>query len=460
MKKIFNGIREMLKKAFDRIPSEKIKLNLLQAIPFWIGSLITGLVAVAFTKLFVWTEAGSSYVFQHAASAFFIITPLCFLIAWQLVKRLAPYSRGSGIPQVIASIELATPKYNYLVDRLLSLRIIAVKVASTLIVAFGGGVVGREGPMIQIAGSIFRKINQWLPAWWPKISKSNMIKAGAAAGLAAAFNTPLGGIVFAVEELTKTHISYFKTALFTSVIIAGLTAQAFLGPYLYLGYPEINSPSASIFFAVILVAVISGLAGSGMSRTILLIFRWKGKMKNNLFHFAYVIACALILASIAFFIDQRVFGSGKVIMTTTLFTHDKYVAWYVPLMRIAGPVLSFTTGGAGGVFAPALTAGASIGSLFSSWFHLSETDTNLLILCGMVGFLTGVTRTPFTSAILVLEMTDRHSVIFHLMLAGMVASIVSFVIDKHSFYDHLKFQYMDELTKEHEQTVSAHLKSV
>ena len=69
----------------------------------------------------------------------------------------------------------------------------------------------------------------------------------------------------------------------------------------------------------------------------------------------------------------------------------------------------------------------------------------------MVGFLTGVTRTPFTSAILVLEMTDRHSVIFHLMLAGMVASIVSYVIDEHSFYDHLKVQYMHELTKEHEQ---------
>ena len=78
----------------------------------------------------------------------------------------------------------------------------------------GGGVIGREGPTIQIAGSVFRKINQWLPEWWPKISKKNMIMTGAAAGLAAAFNTPLGGIVFAVEELTKTHISYFKTAIF------------------------------------------------------------------------------------------------------------------------------------------------------------------------------------------------------------------------------------------------------
>jgi H+/Cl- antiporter ClcA len=117
-------------------------------------------------------------------------------------------------------------------------------------------------------------------------------------------------------------------------------------------------------------------------------------------------------------------------------------------MRIVGPVLSFTTGAAGGVFAPALTAGASIGAVMGEWFHVSPTNVNLLILAGMVGFLTGVTRTPFTSAILVLEMTDRHNVIFHLLLAGMVASLVAYLIDRHSFYDHLKMQYIHDVHHE------------
>jgi H+/Cl- antiporter ClcA len=80
--------------------------------------------------------------------------------------------------------------------------------------------------------------------------------------------------------------------------------------------------------------------------------------------------------------------------------------------------------------------------------NISASGSNLLILSGMVGFLTGVTRTPFTSAILVLEMTDRHNVIFHLMLAGMVAGLVAMLVDKHSFYDHLKYQYSRELLKE------------
>ena len=135
-------------------------------------------------------------------------------------------------------------------------------------------------------------------------------------------------------------------------------------------------------------------------------------------------------------------------MNTTLFSAHKRLAWYVPFLRFAGPIVSFTTGVSGGVFAPALSAGASFGAIVAGWFSLSDTNTNLLILSGMVGFLTGVTRTPFTSAILVLEMTDRHNVIFHLMLAGMIASVVSVLIDKHSFYDHMRAQYVKKLEEE------------
>lgn len=441
-------VRARVKRAFDRIRNEKVKHNLLQAIPFWVASLITGLVAVVYTRLFALAEKGTSYVIHTHFWLLFILTPLCFLTAWWLVRRWAPFSRGSGIPQVMAAIELATPKYNEKVNRLLSLRIMVVKIFSSLVMALGGGIIGREGPTIQVAGSIFRKINEWLPAWWPKVSKRNMIMTGAAAGLAAAFNTPLGGIVFAVEELTRTHISYFKTALFTAVIIAGLTAQALLGPYLYLGYPDVSNLSSYIFLGVLLVAVLAGLAGSLMSKWMLKIFRWKDSFRTTRQHVLYVMGAALVIAAMAFFIDERALGSGKELMTTALFTQEKYHPWYMPLLRIVGSVFSFTTGAAGGIFAPALGTGASIGATLSGWMHLSGTDTNLLVLSGMVAFLTGVTRTPFTSAILVLEMTDRHNVIFHLMLAGMAASLVAMLVDNHSFYDHLKYQYMHELVKE------------
>jgi H+/Cl- antiporter ClcA len=436
---------------FERTSNEKFRYNLLQAIPYWIASLVTGLIAVLYTRLFTWAEKGTALIFHWHFWLMFVVTPACFLLAWWLVRRFAPFARGSGIPQVMASIELATPKYNDKVNQLLSLRIMLVKILSSLVMALGGGVIGREGPTIQVAGSIFRKVNEWLPKWWPKISKRNMIMTGAAAGLAAAFNTPLGGIVFAVEELTRTHISYFKTALFTAVIIAGLTAQALLGPYLYLGYPDMNNLSGSIFFGVVLVAVPAGLGGALMARGMLQLFRWKATFRSVRQHVWYIIGCALILAALAFFVDQRVLGSGKGLMTTALFTPAKYNPWYLPLLRMAGSTLSFTTGASGGVFAPALSAGASIGAAISGLLHLAASNSNLLVLSGMVGFLTGVTRTPFTSAILVLEMTDRHNVIFHLMLAGMVSSLVAMPVDRRSFYDHLKYQYLREVVEEDEQ---------
>jgi H+/Cl- antiporter ClcA len=447
-------VRLHLKHSFDRINNEELKKNMLQAIPFWVASVITGLIAVIYTKLFLLAEGLTTLIYKQHAWMLFILTPVCFIVSWWIVKRFAPYSRGSGIPQVMAAIEITNSKTDKKVNKLLSIRIIFVKILSSLIMAIGGGVIGREGPTIQIAASVFRKVNQFLPHWWPKVAKRNMIITGAAAGLAAAFNTPLGGIVFAIEELTKTHFSYFKTAIFSSVIIAGLTAQGILGPYLYLGYPKIGAISGFIFLGVILVAVISGLGGSGMSKMILWIMSWKSKFKLNYENVIYVAVCALLLAGLAYFIDYAAMGSGKDLMQKVLFTSDKYSLWYTPLLRIAGTMLSFTTGAAGGIFAPALGTGASIGSMVSGWFHLSETNTNLLILSGMVGFLTGVTRSPFTSAILVLEMTDRHNVIFHLILAGMVASLVSILVDKHSLYDHLKVQYIRDLNEEEKINIS------
>lgn len=447
-------IRKILKRAFDRIRNEKLKQNLLEAIPFWIASIITGLVAVFYSKGFSYLESKGLFIFDHHDWMIFILMPVCFVLAWWLVVKFAPYARTSGIPQVMAAIELANPRYDKKVQKLLSIKIFFVKILSSFLMIFGGGAIGKEGPTIQMSGTIFRKINEWLPAWWPKISKRNMIMAGAAAGLAAAFNTPMGGIVFAVEELTKTHLSYFKTALFTAVIISGLAAQGLLGPYLYLGYPDVSNLSKTIFFAIILVAIISGLLGSIMSKIILYIFRWKNKFKFRYQHLLYVLSCAIIIASIAFFLDPRILGSGKAIMTTTLFTAEKNVHWYTAFFRILGTILSFTVGAAGGIFAPSLGAGAGVGSLIAGWLEVSTTNANLLILCGMVGFLTGVTRTPFTSAILVLEMTDRHSVIFHLMIAGLAASLVSLLIDKHSLYDHLKVQCVHDLHHEDDSLIT------
>ncbi|MBS1502090.1 MAG: chloride channel protein [Bacteroidetes bacterium] len=446
--KIVYWLRKLLKGLFDSIRNENLKKNFLQAVPFWVASIITGLMAVFYTRIFNMAEDLTTWIFNHDKWVLLIVSPVCFVIAWFLVAKFAPYSRGSGIPQVMAAIEMSSPKTNKIVEKLIGFKIICIKVISSLIMAVGGGAIGREGPTIQLAASVYKIIYQVLPEWWPKIAKRNMIVTGAAAGLAATFNTPLGGIVFAIEELTKTHFSYYKTAIFSSVIIAGLSAQALLGPYLYLGYPKLDGLTNTIFLGVAVVALLSGLLGSGMAKVIWYLFEWKSKFKFRYQYGLYAAGCAVIMILLAFFVNRDVLGSGKDIMERTLFTSDKYVAWYTPILRIGGSMLSFTSGSAGGIFAPALGAGASVGSLVAGWFKVSDIDANMLILTGMVGFLTGVTRSPFTSVILVLEMTNRHNVIFHLILAGMLASLVSMAIDKHSLYERLKIRYICELLDE------------
>lgn len=214
-----------------------IKENVIQAVPFWIASIITGLVSVAYTRLFNLSESWLARCLRWNKYSIFLIAPTSFVLAWYMVIRLAPGARGSGIPQVMATIEMPASRHDAAVPKLLGLRIMLVKIVSSLLMVFGGGAVGREGPTIQVSGSIFYLVYKWVPSTWSRLSKKSYFITGAAAGLAAAFNTPLGGVVFAIEELARVHVSFFRTALFSAVIIAGLTAQGLLGPYLYLGYP-------------------------------------------------------------------------------------------------------------------------------------------------------------------------------------------------------------------------------
>lgn len=443
--KILQRISRYLKSGSLSARNEVIRKNILNALPFWVAALISGAVAVFYAKLFALAEHGTSWLFNQDKFILLIATPLCFIASWWIVQRFAPFARGSGIPQVIAAIELTNPRHNYKVNSLLSIRIIITKIASSLLMVFGGGIVGREGPTIQISASIFKSVNDMLPSWYPKISKRNMLVTGAASGLAAAFNTPLGGIVFAIEELTKTHFSFFRSALLTGVIIAGLTALYFLGPYLYLGYPQLNNFSNWMILIVIPLAIITGFLGSFMGNVIIALMKRKSRIKKTSLTILYIILSGLIIAAMAILFGQHTLGSGKEIMVQTLFTTDKKIEWYLPILRMLGSIVSFTTGGAGGVFAPSLSAGASIGAVYANLYQLTDPEINLVILCGMTGFLTSITRSPFTSSILILEMTNSHNVIFFIMLTALAANLMATVVSRHSFYDRLKDQYIRDI---------------
>jgi len=121
--------------------SENVKKNAQQAIPFWIASLVVGFVAVGYTKLFGFAEGWLQKLLARHAWTIFIATPICFVTAWYIVQKLAPNARGSGIPQVMAAIDLATPKHDNKIGHLLGLRIGVTKILSSMVMVLGGGAV-------------------------------------------------------------------------------------------------------------------------------------------------------------------------------------------------------------------------------------------------------------------------------------------------------------------------------
>jgi H+/Cl- antiporter ClcA len=419
-----------------RLHLNKVQASSKRMFPYWISAAATAVVAVLFAKAFGWSEKQAFAWCENNPLWGFLFIPLGMLVSSSLAQFIAPFASGSGIPQLLAAVEISrepTP----LLTKLLSARMIVIKFVGSCVCVAGGGITGREGPMLQIAAGIFNITHR---IWHRKDTDVRspdlqpMILAGGAAGLAAAFNTPLGGIIFAIEELAKVHISYIRTFVFHAVIMAGLLAQAMLGNYHYIGKFGLTTPGIGEMSLMIVAAALIGILGAFFgSATVFLLDR-----RAKLSPFAKVlmtIGLGWCVATFVYFFGKNAMGSGRDVIVQLLSHSDASAPMYLGFVRGVGNLLTYAGGVVGGVFAPALSTGAAIGSWMSG---LSDGfNHQLWVLAGMAAFLTGVTRTPFTSLILVLEMTDTHDVIICLMLAAIVAQSVAKLVDPVSFYEHM-----------------------
>lgn len=411
-----------------------------QTLGLWTAAVLAAFASVLYAKFFRFAELKFFYVINSYKYSGFLLTPLFFILAWWVVRRFAPEAGGSGIPQIMAADEIDyenlenRPK----VDRLLSLRTAGVKVLSSLLCVFGGGAIGREGPTLQISATIFHFVGCQVRRWAPNISEHTWVVAGAAAGLASAFNTPLGGIVYAIEELGMVHFHRVRTALISGVIVSGLVAQWVLGSYLYLGYPVVGTVSFSILPAALVTGLVTGVAGALFGRLLIALVNKRLAIRSSWRLAAIAGLLGVVVAGLTF-IDSRAAGPGGEVINGLLFSQAE-PSYEISVIRFIGTMATYLSGAAGGIFSPSLAIGAALGGNLSRFF--TEAQPSLMVLLGMIGFLTGVTRTPFTSFILVLEMTDRHSAIFPMMLVAVAAQSIAPLIDPHSFYEYMKRKYM------------------
>jgi H+/Cl- antiporter ClcA len=405
---------------------------------YWASAFAAALLAVGYAKLFhACSEAAQVFLVRHPF-VFLLVAPCFFWLAWWLVFRYAPAAAGSGIPQAMAAIEADPERASSWV----SPKVAMVKVGSSLACLLGGGAIGREGPTVQLAASIFYAIGMPFRAIWPQIDHPSLLIAGGAAGIAAAFNTPLGGIVFAIEELSQQHFSRFRTFLISGVIVAGLVSQWILGPYLFFGgYPRL--PEVAIDCVPWALACgIAGGVGGGLFGRLLTAFTARLKSLPARQRGLFAIGVGLFMVASAYCISPEIMGGGNEWISKLLLTPDKQVSWGLMIGRFLGPLATSLTGCAGGIFAPSLAAGAAIGAKLAL---LARPDyTNLIMVLTMIGFLTGVTRAPFTSFVLVLEMTDRHSAIFPMMATSLIASVAALLIDKRGYYQQRAVAYLAE----------------
>lgn len=392
-------------------------------ITLWLFAAAAGLAVVGFTQLSELALQGFHMLVTDYPWLPLLLTPgLGMLVVWATL-RWCPGAQGSGIPQVIAATRLAAQGRD--IDALVSPRIAIGKVTLGSLALLGGFSAGREGPSVQVAASIVHLAHRFMPN--ARVMRpSDLLIAGGAAGIAAAFNTPLAGIVFAVEELGRRLETRTTGVLLGTIIIAGLVAIAVLGNYHYFGQLTPGALNYRIIGPVVLCGALCGVTGGVFGRLLLWPQRhaewrvWRWRREHPVL---FAGACGLGVAVIGLACGGISFGSGYSI-TAQAIEGQIGLPWYAPLVRALATVLSFFSGIPGGIFAPALAVGAGIG-FDVSWLFAGTVDAHSIIALCMAGFLAAVTQSPITAAIIVMEMVDEHGMVISLMATTLIARAVS-----------------------------------
>ncbi|WP_295855447.1 chloride channel protein [uncultured Xylophilus sp.] len=390
-------------------------------------AVASGLCVVAFTLLAEWAFAGFEQLHHGAPWAVLLWTPLLTAgIVW-CTRRWFPGAGGSGIPQVKAALDSDMPAGRR--GAFVSLRLGFAKIGLCTAGFAGGLSIGREGPSVQVAAGVMQHARRWLSPG-STIDHRALLIAGGAAGIAAAFNAPLAGVVFAIEELAGRLEARASGVIITGIVLAGLGAVSAFGNLSYFGIIRVPPLGWSLVGPGLLVALASGVAGGLFARLMIASLtgspqrfnRWRARWPVR-----FAAAGGLALAVIGLATDGATFGAGSEAVKRMLAGHDELTPLYT-LLKFVATWLTAWCGVPGGIFAPSLSIGAGIGDGIAQFAGPALGPA--LIAMGMAGFLAAVTQAPLTAFIIVMEMVDGHAMVLSLMACAMLASLVSRMISR------------------------------
>jgi H+/Cl- antiporter ClcA len=342
-------------------------------------------------------------------------------------------SRGSGIPQVIAA---SRDPEGETTAGLLSIRTAFAKLVLSIAALFGGASVGREGPTVQVAAAAMTQVHRLLRV---RVTPGVLI-AGGAAGVAGAFNTPLAGIAFAIEELAVAYEQRVAVLVMGAVMISGLTSEGIAGDYVYFGQMSARLPLSVVLVAAPLAGLVGGLCGGLFSRVFLMLRGPDGRWRTVFGRRPLVTAlvCGVLVAVIGVFGGGMTWGTGYE-PTKALLEGGHGSLWFGPAKFLA--VLATSVSGMpGGIFSPSLAVGAGVGNLLTPLFPLGQSGA--IVLLGMGGYFVGVVRAPLTAVIILSETTGSSGAILPLFATCLIGDWAGSLVCRERLYHALSRDFM------------------
>ncbi len=431
MTRIMNGtdITKRINHILTWFRSSEMLTGLILAVAVGLAS---GLGAVVFRWLINNFQSlfidGGSRVLGFLGNYYIIIIPaIGGLLVGILVYYLAREAKGHGVPEVMEAVALRGGRIRP--------RVALVKILASSICIGSGGSVGREGPIVQIGSTIGSSLGQWLRL--PDETVKVMVACGAAGGIAATFNAPIAGVLFALEVILGKVVTRRFGYVVISAVTADFLAQAFLGNERAFILPSFGIVSGWEFCFYIILGILAALAAQLFTRLLYwsedrfdymkFIPEWMKPAFGGLFVGAIGLY-SLNLMGVGYEGINRALSGELTIWVLIVFLFLKLLATSITL----------GSGGSGGVFAPSLFVGAmlgtAIGTFFGNIFPEITAAAGAYGIVGMAAVFSGAARAPFTAILIIFELTGNYNIILPLMVAVVISTLVSRAIRRENIY--------------------------